>query len=148
MKSVMMRYREWEDRQKKTNRQLKYVPGTRNVFLFIAFVLVPAFAILALFDASANHWSFSWPFIAAFGGMFSYGFLTVLNLGPRKTGAYMIIGFVALKFSPHLLDADALSGQIGWGGLIGWFAGMASISFFMWLRLRNEWNAKNPGKMC
>ncbi len=142
------RFARWEEKQKKSNRQLRSVPGLRNIFLFLSFGLIPAFLLYAWFDSNANNLQYTWLSVAAFVCMYSYGMIAILDLGYRRDAAYLASGFLIIAFANKLIGNNFEHSLIIWGMLIGWFSGVASISCIMWLRLRKEWNEKNPEKRC
>lgn len=130
------------------NRQPRYVPGLRNMFLFFALVMLPAFVIYAWFDSTANHLDYSWPFAVTFAIMFLYGMPVAMDLGRKVGAAYVATGFVAIIIAVKLVGANPDTGQVAWGMVIGWFSGMAASLCFMWLRLRRKWNAEHPYMRC
>lgn len=127
---------------------MKYVPGLRNISLFLGLVLAPSFAFLAWLDSVANHVAYSWLFLAAFCGMFAYGILSLLSFEPKRTATYVAVGFISIPVINSLMSERLGGGQVFWGMLLGWFSGASAISCVMWLRLRKEWNAKHPYARC
>jgi hypothetical protein len=148
MSSLADRYVRWEERQKKANRQFKYVPGLRNMFLFFSLGLAPAFAVVAMISSNANDLIYSYKFVVAFLPAFAWGLLVIIDKGLRLGAAYLAIGFITMGTVLRQIGGDPENGQIGWGIVLGWLCGMAAISCVMWLRLRKEWNQKNPDDRC
>ena len=148
MGSLKARFSRWEEGQKKSNRQLRHVPGLRNMFLFLVFVLIPAFMFYAWLDSSANNLQYTWLSIVAFICMFLYGIPAILDFGYRRGAAYLASGFLIVALSSKLIGTSQEYGQIVWAAVIGWFGGIAATLFIMWMRLRKEWNEKNPDKRC
>lgn len=146
--SLALRYVKWEDRQKKANRQFKYVLGLRNMFLFFSLGLVPGFAVVAVISSNANDLIYSYKFVMAFLAAFGWGLLVIVDMGTRLGAAYLAIGFITMGTVLRQIGADPENGQIGWGIVLGWLCGMAAVCCIMWLRLRKEWNQKNPDKRC
>ncbi len=148
MSAIAREYRRWEARQRKSNRQMKYVPGLRNMFLFFSFILMPAFIVYAYLDSRANTLDYTWLSVVAFLCMYLYGLIVIFDFGYRGNAAYLASGFIMIALSVKLIGSNPAYGQIIWGQVIGWFGGVASISCFMWLRLRQDWNERNPDKRC
>ncbi len=135
-------------RRASANRQLKNVPGLRNISLLLGLVLVPAFSFLAWLDSMGNHVAYSWLFLAAFWGMFAYGLLSILDPGLRRGAAYIAVGFISIPVVSNLIGEELGGGQVFWGMLLGWFSGASAVSCAMWLKLRKEWNAEHPYARC
>jgi hypothetical protein len=99
----------------------------------------------------ANNFSYSWPFVLAFTGLFIYGLVAIFadysrNFGYLYLGSgFLIIGLTALFIAGNDVD---LGSQLVFGFSLGWMNGMSAVAVYRWLKNRNAWNKAHPDKPC